>query len=104
MGPPSPSGCRAPRRRWTAPCPAWPPGRVERLDGPPGEPSGTSREPSSTPLQGPAMPRAAVTDLYRIDDLLSAEEKAARDLVAGFIDREYLPVVGKHFRNGTFPM
>jgi glutaryl-CoA dehydrogenase len=50
------------------------------------------------------MPRAAVTDLYRMDDLLSAEEKAARDLVAGFIDREYLPIVGKHFRNGTFPM
>jgi len=50
------------------------------------------------------MPRAAVTDLYRIDDLLSPEEKAARELVAGFIDREYLPIVGKHFRNGTFPM
>jgi len=50
------------------------------------------------------MPRAAVTDLYRIDDLLSAEEKAGRDVVATFIDREYLPVVGKHFRNGTFPM
>jgi glutaryl-CoA dehydrogenase len=50
------------------------------------------------------MARAAVTDLYRIDDLLSDEEKAARDLVAGFVDREYLPKIGKHFRNGTFPM
>ena len=50
------------------------------------------------------MPRAAVTDLYRIEDLLSSEERAARDVVASFIDREYLPVVGKHFRNGTFPM
>ncbi|HME90659.1 MAG TPA: acyl-CoA dehydrogenase family protein, partial [Myxococcaceae bacterium] len=50
------------------------------------------------------MARAEVTDLFRIDDLLSDEEKAARNLVADFVDREYLPIVGKHFRNGTFPM
>jgi len=50
------------------------------------------------------MSRAAITDLYRIDDLLSPEERAARDAVAQFVDREYLPIVGKHFRNGTFPM
>ncbi len=49
------------------------------------------------------MPRADVTDLYRLDELLSPEERAARDLAAQFIDREYLPIVGKHFRNGTFP-
>ncbi len=50
------------------------------------------------------MARAEITDLYRIDDLLSDEEKAARNLVADFVDREYLSIVGKHFRNGTFPM
>ncbi|MDQ3262491.1 MAG: acyl-CoA dehydrogenase family protein [Myxococcota bacterium] len=49
------------------------------------------------------MARAPVTDLYRIDDLLSDEEKAARDVVASIIDREILPVIGKHFRDGTFP-
>ena len=49
------------------------------------------------------MPRAEVTDLYRIDDLLSPEELAARDTVAQFIDRKYLPVIGKHFDEGTFP-
>ncbi len=49
------------------------------------------------------MARAEITDLYRIDDLLSEEEKAARNLVAEFVDREYLPVVGRHFRDGTFP-
>ena len=49
------------------------------------------------------MARAAVTDLYLIDELLDPEERAARDLVAQFVDREYLPIVGKHFRNGTFP-
>jgi glutaryl-CoA dehydrogenase len=50
------------------------------------------------------MARAAITDLYRVDDLLSDEEKAARALVADFVDREYLPIIGKHFRDGTFPM
>ncbi len=50
------------------------------------------------------MSRAAITDLYKIDDLLEPEERAARDLVAAFVDKEYLPIVGKHFRNGTFPM
>ena len=50
------------------------------------------------------MSRAAITDLYRIDDMLSDDERAARDAVAAFVDKEYLPIVGKHFRNGTFPV
>ncbi|RKH52282.1 acyl-CoA dehydrogenase family protein [Corallococcus aberystwythensis] len=49
------------------------------------------------------MPRADITDLFRIDDLLSAEEKAARDAVARFVDAEVLPIIGQHFRDGTFP-
>ena len=49
------------------------------------------------------MPRADITDLFRLDDLLSAEEKAARDTVARFVDAEVLPIIGKHFREGTFP-
>ncbi|MBX7100797.1 MAG: acyl-CoA dehydrogenase family protein [Myxococcaceae bacterium] len=49
------------------------------------------------------MSRAAITDLYRIDDLLSPDERQIRDTVASFVDREYLPHVGKHFRDGTFP-
>ena len=50
------------------------------------------------------MSRAAVTDLYRIDDMLSEEERAIRDTVARFIDKEVLPTIGKHFRNHTFPL
>src|SRR5258708_35357087 len=50
------------------------------------------------------MSRAQITDLYRIDDMLSDEERAARNLVSEFVDREYLKRVGMHFRNGTFPM
>lgn len=49
------------------------------------------------------MARSDITDLYRIDDLLTPEEKAARDMVARFVDEEYLPHIGKHFRHGTFP-
>ncbi|MBX7114839.1 MAG: acyl-CoA dehydrogenase family protein [Myxococcaceae bacterium] len=50
------------------------------------------------------MSHAAITDLYKIDALLSPQERAARDVVAQFVDREYLPIIGKHFRAGTFPM
>jgi glutaryl-CoA dehydrogenase len=49
------------------------------------------------------MSRAAITDLYRIDDLLSDDERAIRDTVARFVDREVLPTIGKHFRDHTFP-
>jgi glutaryl-CoA dehydrogenase len=49
------------------------------------------------------MPRAPVTDLYRVDELLTPEEVAARDQVAAFVDREVLPIIGQHFRDGTFP-
>ncbi|MFL5321880.1 MAG: acyl-CoA dehydrogenase family protein [Myxococcaceae bacterium] len=50
------------------------------------------------------MPRPEITDLYRIDDLLSDEEKAARDMVGNFIDKEYIPKVGRWFREGKFPV
>jgi glutaryl-CoA dehydrogenase len=49
------------------------------------------------------MSRTAITDLYRIDDLLSADERAIRDTVARFVDKEYLPIVSNHFRHHTFP-
>jgi glutaryl-CoA dehydrogenase len=49
------------------------------------------------------MSRAAVTDLYRIDDMLSQDERAIRDTIARFIDKECLPTVGEHFRHHTFP-
>lgn len=49
------------------------------------------------------MSRAAITDLYCIDEMLTAEERAIRDTVARFIDTEYLPIVGRAFRDHTFP-
>ncbi len=48
--------------------------------------------------------RPAITDLYRIDELLTAEERALRDTVARFVDREYLPKAGHYFREHAFPL
>jgi glutaryl-CoA dehydrogenase len=49
------------------------------------------------------MARAAVTDLYRLDELLTPDQRAMRDSVARLVDREVLPEIGSHFRAGTFP-
>ncbi len=43
------------------------------------------------------------TDLYRIDRLLSDDERLVRDNVGRWVDERYLPVVTEHYRNGTFP-
>lgn len=49
------------------------------------------------------MPRASVTDLLLLEDLLSGSERATRDAVADFVDREVLPHVGRWFRDAHFP-
>ncbi len=49
------------------------------------------------------MERSGVEALYRLDDALSADERAVRDSVARVVDTEVLPVIGRHFREGTFP-
>ncbi|HSD11835.1 MAG TPA: acyl-CoA dehydrogenase family protein [Candidatus Binatia bacterium] len=43
-------------------------------------------------------------DYYAIDDLLSSDERLARDTARRFVEQEYLPKVVEHFRNGTFPL
>ena len=43
------------------------------------------------------------TDLYRLDDLLTDEQKLMRRAVARLVDEEFLPNVQQHFRDGTFP-
>jgi glutaryl-CoA dehydrogenase len=43
------------------------------------------------------------TDFYRIDDLLSDEERLVRDTVRRFVDERVLPVIDKHFEEATFP-
>ena len=44
-------------------------------------------------------------DFLRLDELLSDEERMARDTVREFVSREFLPLIQKHVRqDGSFPM
>jgi len=42
-------------------------------------------------------------DFYRIDDLLSEEERMVRDTVRRFVDDHVIPVIDQHFEDATFP-
>ncbi len=43
-------------------------------------------------------------DYYNIDELLSEEEKLVRSTVRNFVEEEVLPVIEKHYEEGTYPM
>lgn len=43
------------------------------------------------------------TDLFRLDDLLSDEQRLIRRTAARVVDEEFLPVLREHHRAGTFP-
>lgn len=43
------------------------------------------------------------TDFYDIDELLTEEERLARDSVRAFVDAKVIPTISKHFEEGTFP-
>lgn len=43
------------------------------------------------------------TDLYRLDDLLSDEQRLVRRSVRRLVEEEFLPIVQEHFRDATFP-
>ena len=47
---------------------------------------------------------AETTDFYRIDDLLSEEERLVRSSVSRFVDDRFLPLVADHYERGSFPM
>jgi glutaryl-CoA dehydrogenase len=42
-------------------------------------------------------------DFYRIDDLLTDEERMVRDSVRRFVDERVIPIIDKHFEAATFP-
>lgn len=42
-------------------------------------------------------------DYYAIDSLYTEEERMARDTVRSLVDKEIMPVIGRHFDEGTFP-
>lgn len=43
-------------------------------------------------------------DFYRLDDLLTEEERLVRATVGRFVDERFLPIVAEHYERGTFPM
>ena len=49
------------------------------------------------------MPKFQGVDFYNLDELLSQEEILARNTVREFVDENVLPIIEKHYRNGTFP-
>ena len=42
-------------------------------------------------------------DFFNIDAALTEEERAVRDSVRRFVDERVLPIIGKHYVDGTFP-
>ncbi len=42
-------------------------------------------------------------DYYEVEGLLSEEERMMRDVARAFTDEQVLPVITRHFREGTFP-
>ena len=43
-------------------------------------------------------------DYYNIDELLTEEERLTRDSVRKFVDEKIIPIIPKHYREGTFPI
>jgi glutaryl-CoA dehydrogenase len=43
-------------------------------------------------------------DFYDVGSLLSEEERAVRDTVRDWVDRELLPVINQHYLEGRFPL
>jgi glutaryl-CoA dehydrogenase len=50
------------------------------------------------------MPTSPGYDFYRLDDLLTEEERMARAAVREFVDSEVLPIIEDHNENATFPL
>jgi glutaryl-CoA dehydrogenase len=44
-----------------------------------------------------------LVDFYRVDDLLTEEERLVRSTVARFVDQRFLPIVAEHYERATFP-
>ena len=42
-------------------------------------------------------------DFYNLDDLLTEEEITVRDTVRAWVDERVLPIIEKHYEDGTFP-
>jgi glutaryl-CoA dehydrogenase len=50
------------------------------------------------------MSRFQGVDYYRLDELLSEDELMVRKTVRDYVDRKVLPIIEKHYEEGTFPL
>jgi len=50
------------------------------------------------------MKNKAGIDYFDVDSLLTDEERAVREKVRGFVEKECMPVISDHFDRGAFPM
>ncbi|MBI2619659.1 MAG: acyl-CoA dehydrogenase family protein [Ignavibacteriales bacterium] len=50
------------------------------------------------------MPKFQGVDYYNSDDLLSEDEILVRNTIREFVDENVIPIIEKHYREGTFPM
>jgi len=50
------------------------------------------------------MPTYTSLDFYRLDDLLTDEERLVRSSVREFVDNEFMPLIRQHYRDGKFPV
>ncbi len=50
------------------------------------------------------MAQFSGVDYYNTESLLSTEEKLVRDTVREFVSDEVIPIIEKHYREGTFPI
>ncbi len=49
------------------------------------------------------MSAFAGVDYYEVEGLLTEEERMMRDVARAFTDEQILPIIARHFREGTFP-
>jgi len=43
-------------------------------------------------------------DYFGVEELLTEEERMARDVVREFVEAEVIPIIEQHYREGTFPL
>lgn len=63
-----------------------------------------AKNETGTGTEGAAARLERATDFFRLDGLLTSEEKQVRDLVRTFVERQVRPVIGRLWQEGRFPM
>src|SRR5437868_4509645 len=49
------------------------------------------------------MIKGGAMDFLKLDDLVTDEERMVRDTIRSFVQKELLPIIEEHHREGKFP-